>query len=62
MSYFCDPMEYIARWASLSIGFHRQENWSGLLFATQGDPPDPGIEPTSPGAPAFQADSLQLTH
>ena len=41
--------------ASLSIGFSRQEYWSGLPFPSPGDPPDPGIEPRSP---ALQADAL----
>ena len=34
--------------ASLSMGFSRQEYWSGLLFPSLGDLPDPGIEPGSP--------------
>ena len=29
------------------MGFSRQEYWSELLFPSPGDPPDPGIEPTS---------------
>ena len=37
------------------MGFSRQEYWSGLLFPSPGDLPDPGIEPTSP---ALQADAL----
>ena len=41
--------------ASLSMGFSRQEYWSGLPFPSPGDLPDPGIEPRSP---AFQADAL----
>ena len=39
----------------LSMGFSRQEYWSGLLFPFPGDLPDPEIEPRSP---ALQADSL----
>ena len=39
----------------LSMGFSRQEHWSGLPFPSPGDVPDPGIEP---GSPAFRADSL----
>ena len=31
-----------------SVGFSRQEYWSGLPFASPGDLPDPGIEPGSP--------------
>jgi len=34
--------------APLSIGFSRQEYWSGLPFLSPGDLPDPRIEPTSP--------------
>ena len=30
--------------APLSLGFSRQEYWSGLPFPTPGDLPDPGIE------------------
>ena len=32
----------------LSMGFSRQEYWSGLLFPSPGDLPDPGIKPGSP--------------
>ena len=39
----------------LSIGFSRQEYWSGLPFISPGVLPDPGIKPRFP---AFQADSL----
>jgi len=38
----------VARQAPLSIGFSRQEYWSGLPFPSQGDLPRSGIEPTSP--------------
>ena len=38
-----------------SMGFSRQEYWSGLPFPSPGDLPDPGIEPASP---ALQADAL----
>ena len=34
--------------APLSMGFSRQEYWSGLPFSSPGDLPDPGIEPGSP--------------
>ena len=34
--------------ASLSMGFSRQEHWSGLPFPSPWDLPDPGMEPTSP--------------
>ena len=45
----------IAYQALLSMGFSRQEYWSGFPFPSPGDLPDPGIEP---GSPALQADSL----
>ena len=38
-----------------SMGFSRQEYWSGLPFPSPGDLPDPGIEPRSP---PLQADTL----
>ena len=38
-----------------SMGFSRQEYWSGLPFPSPGDLPDPGIEPRSP---ALLADAL----
>ena len=45
----------VAHQAPLSMGFSRQEYWSGLAFPSPGDLPDPGIEPRSP---ALQADGL----
>ena len=39
----------------LSMGFSRQEYWSGLPFPSSGDLPNPGIEPRSP---TLQAVSL----
>ena len=38
--------------APQSMGFLRQEYWSGLPFPSPGDLPDPGIEPLSPTSPA----------
>ena len=43
----------IARQAPLSIGFPRQEYWSGLPFPYPGYLPDPGIKPTSLMSPAL---------
>ena len=37
----------------LSMGFPSQEYWSGLLFPSPGDLPDPGIEPLFPGSSAL---------
>ena len=45
----------VAYKAPLSMGFSRQEYWSGLPFPSPGDLPDPGIELESP---ALQADAL----
>ena len=45
----------VAYQAPPSMGFSRQECWSGLPFPSPGDLPDPGIEP---GSPALQVDSL----
>ena len=39
----------VAHQTPLSMGFLRQEYWSGLPFPSPGDLPDPGIEPASPG-------------
>ena len=44
--------------APLSMGFFRQEYWSGLPCPPSGDLPDLGIEPVSPASPALQMDSL----
>ena len=43
----CDPMD-VAHQTPLSMGFPRQEYWSGLPFPPPGDIPEPGIEPMSP--------------
>ena len=45
----------VAYQAPPSMGFSKQEYWSGLAFPSSGDLPDPGIKPRSP---AFQADAL----
>ena len=45
----------IAHQAPLSLGFSRQEYWSGLPFLSPENLPNPGIES---GSPALQADSL----
>ena len=45
----CDPM------ASWSMGFSRQEYWSGLPFLSPGDLPNQGIKPRSP---TLEADAL----
>ena len=47
----------VACQAPPSMGFSRQEYWSGLPFPSPGDLPDPGIEPVSP---ALQIRNLPL--
>ena len=51
----------VAHQAPRSMGFSRQEYWSGLPCPPPGDLPDPQIEPVSPVAAALQADSLLLS-
>ena len=50
----------IAHQASLSMGFPRQESWSGLPFPSPGDLPDPGTENSC--VLHWQVDSLPLSH
>ena len=57
MSDFATPWT-VARQAPLSLGFPRQEYWSGLPFPLPGDLPNPGIEPEVPVSPVLQVDSL----
>ena len=54
MSGYCDPLDHKA---PLSMGFSRQEYWSGLTFPPPGDLPSPGIEPAS-AAGSLQVSSL----
>ena len=49
----------VAYQAPLSVGFSRQEYWSGLPFPSPGDLPDPGIEPRSP---ALRQTLYRLSH
>ena len=51
----------VAHQAPLSMGFSRQEYWSGLPCPPPGDLPAPGIEPVPPASPAVQANSLLLS-
>ena len=61
-----NPLQYSCRENSMdsgpgglsSMGFSRQEYWSGLPSPSPGDLPDPGVEPISLASPALQADSL----
>ena len=51
----CDSMDSSLHQAPPSMGFSRQDYWSGLPFPFPGNLPDPWIEPRSP---ALQADAL----
>ena len=44
----CNPMDCIVHQPPLSMGFSRQEYWSGSPFPSPGDLPNPGIKPRSP--------------
>ena len=60
LTHFSRVQLFVTLWtvacqASLSLGFSRQEYWSGLPFPPPEDLPNPGTEP---GSPALQADSL----
>ena len=52
---FATPWTNVAHQALPSMGFSRQEYWSGFLLPSPGDLPYPGIEGRSP---ALQADAL----
>ena len=54
MSDFATP-QIVAHQAPLSMGFSRQEYWSGLPFPFPRHLPTPGIKP---GSPALQTDAL----
>ena len=64
LSHFSHVWLFVTLWsvalqAPLSMGFSRQEYWSGLPCPLAGDLPYPGIQPV---APALQEDSLPLNH
>ena len=52
----------VAHQAPLSMGFSRQEYWSGEPCPPPGDLPDTGIEPASPTTPSLEEDYLPLSH
>ena len=60
LSHFCHVWPFVTPWTvacqvPLSMGFSRQEYWSGLPWSSPGDLSNPGIEPVSPATPALQA-------
>ena len=48
----------VAHQTPLSMGFPRQEHWSGLPIPSPGDLPYPGIEPESPVSPELASGFL----
>ena len=58
----CGTLWTVARQGPLSLGFSREEYWSGLLCLPLGGFPNPGIKSVSLVAPALQMDSLPLRH
>ena len=64
-SHFSHVQLFVTPWtiacqAPPSMGFSRQESWSGLSFSTPGDLPNPGLEPTLLYILHRQAGSLPL--
>ena len=57
---FCNPLWTVARQAPLSMGFSRQEYWSGLPCPSPGDLPKPGIEPESPNSSVCPAMAVRF--
>ena len=51
--WLCDPMDCRPPGSSLSMGFSRQEYWSGLPCPPPGGLPNPGIKPKSLTSPAL---------
>ena len=72
LSHFNRVLLFVTLWtiacqAPLSMGFSRQEYWSGLPCPPPGDLPNPGngngsSQPMSPESPALQPNSLLLSH
>ena len=66
LSHFSHVLLFVTLWTvvgqvPLSVGFSRQEYWSGLPCPPPGDLPNPGIKLVSLTSPAWQANSLLLT-
>ena len=60
LSYFSHVQLFVMLWtracqAPLSVGFSRQEYWSGLPCLPPGDLPDPGVKPVFLKSPALAA-------
>ena len=58
VAHWCMLTDFATLWiiacqALLSMGFSRQEYWSGLPFSPSEDPTGPGIDPESPVSPSL---------
>ena len=67
LSHFSNVRFFVTLWtiahqAPVSMGFSRQEYWSGLPCSPPGDLPNREIRPESPPTPELQADYLLLSH
>ena len=67
LSHFSNVRLFVTLWtiahqAPVSMGFSRQEYWSGLPCSPPGDLPNREIRPESPPTPELQADYLLLSH
>ena len=66
LSHFSHVRLFVTSWtvalqALLSMGFFRQEYWSGLSFSSPGDLPDPGLKPASLMSPALASGFFTTT-
>ena len=58
---FCNPMD--CSWLASPVhAVFQEECWRELPFPSPGGLPNSGIEPLSPGSPAWQADSLPQSY
>ena len=67
LSHFSHVWLFVTPWtvtcqASLSMGFSRQEYWSGLPFPSPRDLPNPGIEPVCLMSPALAGRFFTTRH
>ena len=61
-SQLLETLQTVAPQAPLSMGFPREEFWSGLPCTPPGNLPDPGIKPGSFASPSLRSGSLPRSH
>ena len=61
LSHFSHAQLFTTLWIPLSMGFSRQEFWSGFPCLPPGNLPDPGIKPESLTSPALAGEFLTTT-